>query len=462
MDTKHPHVRTLSGFELAALAEPSTAVNNRERPVIACDNGNNSDHLSSGINTPLVEERNDTEPFPDGGTRSWLVVLGSFLLLMASYGLMNSVGVLQSYLETHQLQGYSGQEVGWISGVFVFVALILGVFVGPLFDAYGPKELVTLGTGLYALSVLLTAECTKYWHFILCFGIMGGTGAAIVSNVAMASVPHWFEARAGMALGTAMAGAGLGGVVFPYIYRETWATVGFRWGMRIVGLVVFVLCGSASFLIKTRLPKKGEFKAAFDIHCFKDARFTTLTAATFCLELVLFGLIGLFPSYVVAQGFSSGTSVNLLVVLNVLSCVGRLVAGRIADKYGRLNVLILLVALAVVLIYAILYPFSYSLPALYVFSATYGFVSGSFISVAPVCVRQISPAKEIGMRFGTFYGLVAFATLISIPIGGEMLEKVGGSMVVVWLGGVLALATVLFVVARWACLDYHWHWTSKI
>ncbi|KAL4921329.1 major facilitator superfamily domain-containing protein [Aspergillus aurantiobrunneus] len=445
MATKGPQVQTTSGYELA---EPSRAVN-RERPAIVLD-------------TPTAEEANDADEFPDGGVRSWLVVLGSFLLLMASYGLMNSVGVLQSYLETHHLSEYSSRDVGWISGVFVFTSLSLGVFVGPLFDAYGPKELVTAGAGIYALSVLITAECTQYWHFILCFGVMGGSGAALVSNVGMSCVPHWFQAKAGMALGTAMAGAGLGGVVFPYILRESWASVGFKWGMRIVALVVFVLCGLASFLVKSRLPREGRVKAAFDIRCFKDARFTWLSIATFCLELVVFALIGLLPSYVVVQGFSGDSSVNLLVVLNVTNCIGRLVAGRIADKYGRLNVLILLVSLAIVLIFTVLYPFSQSIVALYLFCATYGFVSGSFICLAPVCVRQISPAKEIGMRFGTFYALVAFATLICIPIGGEMLERIGAHMVVVWLGGMLSLAMLLFVVARWACLDYHWDWRSKI
>ncbi|KAL2822265.1 major facilitator superfamily domain-containing protein [Aspergillus cavernicola] len=450
--SKPPHVcasqvNTSSGYELA---ESSTAIN-RERPIVQ----ESADPFSSGVSTPRVEEVNDADVFPDGGIRSWLVVLGSFLLLMASYGLMNSVGVLQAYLETHQLSGYSSRDVGWISGLFVFTALSLGVFVGPLFDAYGPKELVIVGSGIYALAVLLTAECTHYWHFIICFGLVGGTGAALVSNIGMSCVPHWFYAKAGMALGAAMAGAGLGGVVFPYIMRETWASIGFKWGMRVVALVVFVLCSLASFLVKSRLPRGGRLKAAFDIRCFKDMRFTWLTAATFCLELPVFALLGLLPTYVVKQGFSSSQSVNLLVVLNVFNCVARFIAGGVSDRYGRLNILISL-------IFAILYPFSHSIIALYIFCATYGLASGSFISLAPVCVRQISAAKEIGMRFGTLYCLVSFATLICIPIGGEMLEKVGAHMVVVWLGGVLILSMLLFMVARWACLDYKWNWRSKI
>lgn len=60
-------------------------------------------------------------------------------------------------------------------------------------------------------------------------------------------------------------------------------------------------------------------------------------------------------------------------------------------------------------IFVILYPFSSHLSALYIFSAIYGLCSGSFISLAPVCIRQVSNAKEIGMRFGTCYCLVSFA-----------------------------------------------------
>lgn len=269
MDTKGTQLQTTSGYELA---ESSRAVN-RERPV---------EYPSPESSTPLVES-NDADEFPDGGIRSWLVVLGSFFLLMASYGLMNSVGVIQSYLETHQLSHYSSRDVGWISGVFVFTSLILGIFVGPLFDAYGPKELVAVGTGIYSLGVLLTAQCTQYWHFILCFGVIAGIGAAVISNVGMSCIPHWFYAKAGMAIGTAMAGAGLGGVVFPYILRETWASIGFKWGMRVTALLVFLLCGSATFLVKSRLPRNGRPKAAFDIRCFKDARFSWLSAATFCM-----------------------------------------------------------------------------------------------------------------------------------------------------------------------------------
>ncbi|CRG91597.1 putative transporter MCH4 [Talaromyces islandicus] len=402
-----------------------------------------------------------TETFPDGGLRSWLVVLGSFLLLMGSYGLMNSIGVIQSYLETHQLAAYSTTAVGWIFSVFIFVALLLGVFIGPLFDSHGPKMLVYAGSAITVLSLFLFAECTKYWHFFLCFGILGGTGAALVSTVAMSCVPHWFHVRAGMAIGTALAGAGLGGVVFPFLMRACFANVGFKWTIRILAFVIGVICAVGSFMVRTRLPKSLS-KAVVNLRCFKDMRFTWLSAGAWFLEFEFFSLMGLYPTFVISQGFSADTSVYLLVVLNISSLFGRLIAGRIGDTYGRLNTLMFIVSVAILFIFSILYPFGHSLPALYVFSSLYGLASGSFISLAPVCIRQISDTKEIGLRFGTCYALVSFATLISIPIAGEMLGKAGPKALVVWLGGILVLTLGILLMARWTCLEYQWKWRMKV
>lgn len=53
-------------------------------------------------------------------------------------------------------------------------------------------------------------------------------------------------------------------------------------------------------------------------------------------------------------------------------------------------------------------------------------------------------------------------TLICIPIGGEMLEKVGKQAMVAYLGSVLVLGLGMFIMARWACLSYRWRWHAKI
>ncbi|GLI79919.1 hypothetical protein PoHVEF18_008267 [Penicillium ochrochloron] len=326
-------------------------------------------HLSAiTTHTTHIRPLDPDDTFPDGGTRSWLVVLGSFFLLMASYGMMNSTGVLQNYFATHQLANYSTSAVGWIPGLFTFFGLVLSVQIGPMFDRYGPTGILIAGSCCYVAGLLILAECKLYWHFMLTLGVVMGSGAALLSTAAMAAVPQWFDRRVGLAMGWAMSGAGVGG-----------------------------------------------------------------------LELEVFAGLGLYPTYVVMQGFSVSTSVILLSILNVFSTIGRLITGVIADKYGRINTQTGLICLGALAIFTIWLPFGHTLPGLYVFSCVFGLASGSFLSLAP-----------------------ALATLICIPIGGEMLEKVGSRAMVAYLGGVLVVALGMFVMARWASLSYRWRWQAKI
>ncbi|CAG8231826.1 unnamed protein product [Penicillium salamii] len=419
------------------------------------------------------------DTFPDGGLRSWSVVVGSFFLLMSTFGVMNTTGILQSYLTTHQLSNYSPSAVGWIPGLFTFFGLSISVQVGPMFDRYGPRYILMFGTACYIAGLLLLAESYLYWHFVLTLGVLGGTGTAFLSTVALASVPQWFDRKAGLALGISMAGGGLGGAVFPFMLRGGFTRFGYKWTIRLLALVILMMCTVGIVLVKARLPK-GRSKSTINLRAFKDARFTWLTLGMFGeslplarhggaitdekigLELNVFAGLGLYPTYVVMQGFSNNDSVYLLAVLSICSTIGRLVAGGVADRYGRINTQTALIVLGVFAVFVIWLPFGNTLPGLYMFSSIFGLASGSFLSLAPACIGQISKASEVGGRFGLTYSIVSIATLICIPTGGEMLDKVGKKAMVAYLGGVLIVALGLFIMARWACLSYRWRWHAKI
>jgi MFS family permease len=235
----------------------------------------------STLTTHLTGHSVDVDDiFPDGGFRSWCVVAGSFSLLMATFGVMNTTGILQSYLTTHQLASYSPSAVGWIPGLFTFFGLSISVQVGPMFDRYGPKGILIAGTACYVTGLILLAEAHLYWHFVLTLGLLSGTGAALLSTVALASVPQWFDRNAGLAIGISMSGAGVGGVIFPFMLRAGFTNLGFKWTIRLLALVALVLCIAGVVLIKARLPK-GRSKSTINLRSLQDARFTWLTLGIF-------------------------------------------------------------------------------------------------------------------------------------------------------------------------------------
>lgn len=101
----------------------------------------------------------EEEIYPEGGLGAWLVVLGAFSAMVASFGLMNTVGTFQAYLSTHQLRQLDQGTVSWIFSLFVFLSFFGGVQIGPIFDAKGPRILVLTGSAFLFVSMMLLGHC---------------------------------------------------------------------------------------------------------------------------------------------------------------------------------------------------------------------------------------------------------------------------------------------------------------
>lgn len=122
--------------------------------------------------TPSVQSM-DSE-FPEGGLTGWLVVLGSFCAMISVFGLINTAAVFESWFSTHQLAQYSASQIGWIFSLYLFFVFFIGIQVGPVFDAYGPRYLVAVGSGLMVASLLLLGFCTGEYRvsqqtLVLCY-----------------------------------------------------------------------------------------------------------------------------------------------------------------------------------------------------------------------------------------------------------------------------------------------------
>lgn len=102
----------------------------------------------------------DGETYPEGGLRAWLVVLGAWLALLSSLGLMNTLATFQTYVTTHQLEDYNEGTVGWIFSIYTFVVFCGGLFIGPLFDKHGPRWLTMTGTVFVGASLMLFSIST--------------------------------------------------------------------------------------------------------------------------------------------------------------------------------------------------------------------------------------------------------------------------------------------------------------
>src|SRR5258707_1145364 len=92
--------------------------------------------VESPISSPTTSPRRaDSNTYPEGGLKAWLVVVGSFSGMLACFGYMNSIGVFQTYLSNNQLSSYSESSISWIFSIYCFISFFGGVQIGPVFDA---------------------------------------------------------------------------------------------------------------------------------------------------------------------------------------------------------------------------------------------------------------------------------------------------------------------------------------
>lgn len=99
--------------------------------------------------------------YPEGGLRAYSVVFGSFCGMLTAFGLMNTIGVYQTYTSTHQLSSYSDSAIGWIFGLYIFLAFFCGIQIGPIFDAKGPRWLILSSSVCLVGAIMGVAESTS-------------------------------------------------------------------------------------------------------------------------------------------------------------------------------------------------------------------------------------------------------------------------------------------------------------
>ena len=106
------------------------------------------------------EDEDNDDDYPEGGLKAWLVVLGSWLALFSSLGLMNTLATFQAYVSTHQLANHSQGQIGWIFSLYTFLTFFGGIYIGPVFDMYGPRWVVFAGTLCLVVSLVGFSFCT--------------------------------------------------------------------------------------------------------------------------------------------------------------------------------------------------------------------------------------------------------------------------------------------------------------
>lgn len=234
----------------------------------------------------------------------------------------------------------------------------------------------------------------------------------------------------------------------------------FGWAMRAAAFLFLGLLVLGNLTIKSRMePKPTPFSLQDFLDPFKETTFLLVALGSF----FFFWGVFLPTNFMILEAQSDGMSARLagylLAILNACSVVGRILPGWLGDYVGRFNVMIVTTYITSVLVLALWIPSNTNALNI-VFSALFGFTSGTFVSMVPAIVAQVTKdVRKIGVRNGSNFFVISLAALTGNPIAGVLVDRdSNGSYLYlqIFCGVTMLVGATFFLMARLAQVGWTW------
>lgn len=382
--------------------------------------GDADEEPATTLTAPLAEGS------PDGGTRAWLQVAGSFLVFGNLWGITFAFGTFQSYYELTYLPSENASTISWIGTICTFLLILGGIASGPLFDWGYFRSMLLFGAFVETLSVFLLSLCSEYYQILLTQGILAGLGNGLLYIPGLALVGRAFKKHRAIAMGITTCGAPVGGIIYTLTFERLINTMSFGWTVRIMGFIMLASYSIAFPLILWKAPNVGDIspgqaRKLFDRTAFRDLPFLSYTTSNF---LIFCGYM--VPFYYMASygqlelNMSRSAANYVITYAQAASILGRLAASFAAARVG---VMIPWIACALSSgVFCIAWIGVKTPGAFVAYAVLYGAFSGALIPLPPSVFPTVCPdVKVLGARLGMAQGIGSFASLIGSPIAGALI-----------------------------------------
>ncbi|MEO0998021.1 MAG: MFS transporter [Pseudomonadota bacterium] len=236
-------------------------------------------------------------------------------------------------------------SIALIDTFLIVVVNLLSVFVGLWIDRGSVRTIFTLGIVALGVSFLVLSQATAVWHLWAVFAVLVPFSAlAIGANPISALISRWFKHRRGLALGLALTGTSIGGMVGPPLVTWLFSSFGWRSGFIALGLAVIALAPVAYKVIVDYPPARapGSDDEVDDpdhavwtiptLLCTRAFWLQTLISATMlCVTLGFLVNLGLHAGDL---GITGQRVALLYTVLAACSLIGKVSFGWLLDRFG--------------------------------------------------------------------------------------------------------------------------------
>jgi MFS family permease len=370
----------------------------------------------------------------------WNVVAATFVMALFSFGL--GFYGLSVYVATFaRLLGWSASAVSAPVTVYYVAGALLTTVMGDLYERFGPRTVVAVGSVAMAAGLAALGQVTRPWQLYPAFLLMSlGWGAMSGAAINIILAP-WFQRRRGLAVSIAFNGATLGGVFITPALVPLIGAVGFgpALGIAAVAMLVVVLVSAAWMMRRSPAelglgPDGGPVPSAPDPpstsieprgrrDALRTWRFWSVSAP-FALGLtaqvgVLTHLVALALPILGAAGAARAVSATTAAAV-----IGRLATGLLVDRMNRRGVAS--VTLGIQIAGLALLAWAPSGSVVYAGCALFGLGVGNLTTLPGLVLAAEWPRDHFGHLVGLVVGINQFTFAFGPSLVGVVRDLTGG------------------------------------
>ncbi len=318
--------------------------------------------------------------------------------------------------------GWSVGQVTVGSSFLILGTAITAPIVGSFIDRFGAYRVslisfVALVAG-YALLTQLGGNITMFYVAWILMSLVGGGTTPVVWT---RSVNLWFDRGRGLALGFALGGSGLSGVLAPPLITKAIQHWGWQGGYLVVSAFILVVAIPViAMLFKDRPDElavsSGEVRAAipgFTAHeALRHLTFWKIAIGFFLVSGCIAGLIINLVKLLVETGMDRVAAAGIASIMGVAIVVGRIGIGFLLDRLSAPVVACTLLLLCALGCYTL------SVPGVPVWALSLCVVALGLGAAAEVDLVAYLTSRYLGMKaYGRVYGMQLTSFYLGAAIG---------------------------------------------
>jgi MFS family permease len=350
----------------------------------------------------------------------WVVFAACFGMLFGSYSVFIGVSFALFVKPLEAAFEWTRTEISFALTLCTYTIVVLAPVIGDLIDRFGARRVLLTSMAVLGFVIASLSQLTpNLWLLYSLYILIGVVGAGTIPTTFSRALLNWFDRKRGLALGIALSGIGVAGIILPPLIQYLISNQGWRNTYLMMGAAALLLAWPVVFFLFRDHPSsmglhpdgirpaarnnekdiQVEPGLAFS-ESIRTKEFWVILGSIFFLGVGGTGILVHFAALMTDRGMSPAEAAMGFSLFGFMVIVGRVSCGYLVDRYFAPHVAI-------------------------------GFLLGPVIGIALLAVVNDTSTVHLaavlmGLGFGAEFDLLSY--FISRYLGLKVYGKIYGLM----------------------------------